>query len=1080
MKRPSYIGKEINHRMFAAKVTFPLLIKGFLLFLIFCALPIAELRGQEIPVKEVEAPMMDYDEIPIHVIVQGYSNFFVYAIYTNQKLLYVNVADLFKTLHIPCIASENGNSLSGFIENENRPYVIDFSTGQIKSGNKTVTVQKGLIKEVGALYLESSLFAEAFGLAMSFNYRTLTIILKPDFELPLIKQTRIESMRNNMSKVRGEQVADTIVKRDYHLLKFGMLDWLASSSQSWNRSTSNQFGLAVGTELLYGEAIVSVNYNDQQKFNNQQLQYLWRWVDNDKSIIKQAQVGKLSNQSISVLNAPVIGAVIRNSPTTVRKASGYYNINEYTEPNWNVELYINNVMVDFTHADASGLYTFKVPIVYGYTTLKFKYYGPLGEERTDERTMNVPYSVMPSGELEYSLSGGILQDSTSGRFGKGEINYGVNRILTIGGGMEYLSTITNGSYIPYLTATLQPFSKLTFYGTYAHGVKASGLVNYYFKKDILLEVDYTKYVEGQLATRFNAPEERKAKLSVPFRVKKLSGFGKFEYTQLSYKSYDFNQAIMMFSAYYKQFSANSSTQTNWIREGIPYITSDLMLSFRLGKGFTFRPSTQYNVNGALFLRHRFAIEKYLLNGNLSASYERNVLNNENMISVSLNYDLPFARANTSASRSGSQITTSQRIQGSLAFGGDNYVHKSNNSSVSKGGILLYPFLDLNRNGRFDKGEHLVNLTAVKIMSGKAIFSEKDSIIRIPDLNPFTSYLVELQDKDLENISWRFRKKIYQVLIDPNQFKRIDVPVISVGEVSGMVYMNTDNLLKGISRIQVKIYDKSRNKEIAKTLSESDGYLYYLGLNPGEYVARIDSEQLAELNMVSLPETIPINISQSYDGDIVSGLDFVLTPAKEMVPDDAKNSDIADSASVVTSPSDTFKITPLVPSTDKISIINYTGETFQIGAYLNKSYALIAQEKAMKRTNKPVVLIFENGFYKVCITGLSGDKEVGSLIAELSKDGYTQTYSRDLVSKQSRDIKSDNYPSNVVIQIASFVIKENATRTKQNINKVIDYPVSMIFKNGFYHVQIIGFTNRNEALELLSKLIDLGFSKAYIL
>ena len=235
-------------------------------------------------------------------------------------------------------------------------------------------------------------------------------------------------------------------------------------------------------------------------------------------------MGRISNQTISFINSPVIGAAVRNSPTTVRKATGYYTISEFTEPNWTVELYINNVMVDYTKADASGLYIFKVPNVYGYTTLKLKFYGPLGEERTEERTMNVPYTVMPAGEFEYGLSAGILQDSSLSRFGRGEFNYGVNRILTVGGGLEYLSSIPNGAFIPFAKTTIQPFSKLTFTGEYAYGVKTRGLLDYYFWKDALLEIDYTKYVEGQLATRFNAHEERKVKLSIPFRYKKINGY----------------------------------------------------------------------------------------------------------------------------------------------------------------------------------------------------------------------------------------------------------------------------------------------------------------------------------------------------------------------------------------------------------------------------------------------------------------------------------------------------------------------------------------------------------------------------
>ena len=867
--------------MLIVYVRFIFLLKRLFLICILFTLTEAEVKAaQDGLIGDADVPAFAFDGFPVHVIVEGYSSFYVDAVYGNDGLLYVNVENLFKALDIPCSVGQGGDLLNGFIENESRPYSVDYYTGQIKVGDKTINAKKALVKEPGSLYMESSLFDDAFGIRLTFNFRALTIILKSNFELPVIKQQRIEKMRSNITALRGEIVADTIVQRNYHLLKGGMIDWSIASSQAGDGSVVNSFGLGIGTELLFGEANVSANYSSQYKFDERSLQYLWRWVDNDKSIIKQAQLGKISTQTISYLKAPLIGAIVRNSPTTVRKATGYYTINDYTEPNWSVELYINDVLVDYTKADASGLYVFKVPIVYGYTTLKLKFYGTMSEERTEERTLNIPYTIMPANEFDYSLSGGIVQDSSSSQFGKAEFNYGVTRFLTLGGGVEYLSSITSDPYVPYAKITVQPFSKLIVNAEYAHGVKAGGLLNYYLGRNTLFEVSYTKYVKGQLATIFNASEERKAKLSMPFRIKKLNGFAKMDYTQFVYSTSSYNQANLMISAYYKQFSANSSTQRMWNDQGPASVISDLALSYSLKKGYQIRSSAQYNANENKLVTINAAVEKSIPKGNFSISYRKTILNNDNLFSLNFKYDLSFARTNISAVYSNGNIYTSESVQGSLTTGGGNgYVHTGNHSSAGKGGISLYPFLDLNNNGIFDKGEHLVKLSKVRVSGGKAIYSRKDSIVRIPDLNAFISYNVEFDDNDLENIAWRFKKKVYKVLIDPNQFKRIDIPVVAVGEVSGMVYLNSDNLLKGIGRILVKFYKKNSSKVVAESLSELDGYLYYLGLEPGKYVARVDTEQLRKLEFKAKPEQIDFTIKTLEEGDIVADIDFVLTGKK---------------------------------------------------------------------------------------------------------------------------------------------------------------------------------------------------------
>jgi hypothetical protein len=826
-------------------------------------------------VEKITDPI-NLEGFPVTVTIEGVGSFDIDVLYTDNNLLYVNIQELFNILRIPCNNGTNGLSLEGFIGNEQQPFSVDFVKGIIKVGDKTIRSKDNLLKEDGALYMESSFFSKAFGITLDFHFRSLTIKLKADFELPIVKQMRLDKIRNNISKIKGEQTADTVVNRNYHLFKFGTLDWSVASFQKWKGVTSTLVGLNVGTELFYGEANISMVYNNQIKFDNRQLRYHWQWVDNEKSIIKQAQLGKINVPMISFINAPLIGATVRNSPTTVRKAKGSYVINDFTEPNWTVELYINNVLVNFTTADASGLFVFNVPIVYGYTTLKLKYYGPLGEERIEERVVNVPYSVMAANEFEYGLSGGIVEDGKQSRFGKGEFNYGVNRILTIGGGVEYLSSLPNNGIIPFVKATLQPFSQLTLNGEYAHGVRSRALLNYYLSKDVLLELDYAKYVDGQVVTPFNASEEIKAKLSVPFHFKKVNGFFKMDYTQLGYKNFDYNYVSIMFSSYYKNVSVNGSSQLNWIDQKKLFITKDLALSYRLKNNIILRTSARYNATDGVLMAYKEEVEKRTAKGYYSVSFEKNILSNDHFFNFSYKYDLPFGRTNVALSQSKRQVVTSMGAQGSLAFGGgNNYINVNNNSSVGKGGILLYPFLDINQNGVFDKGEHLVKINNVKLNGGKAIFNEKDLIVRIPNLNAFTAYDITFSDTDLENIAWSFKDKTYQVLVDPNQFKRIDVPIISMGEISGMVYLDKGDLLKGLGRVLIKIYKKGSDKVVAETLSESDGYIYLLGLKPGEYRACVDPEQLINLGFIAEPACKDFTIKVSEDGDIVDGMNFIL-------------------------------------------------------------------------------------------------------------------------------------------------------------------------------------------------------------
>jgi hypothetical protein len=821
-------------------------------------------------------PIVSFDDVPVEFVVNGFLKFETDIIITESNKVYINIEDLFRNLGIKCVAENEGDKLNGFIENENKIYTIDFNARHITIGNRTVKSVNGFVRESHAIYVESTVITEAFGLNIIFNYRSLSMKIEINFELPLIKKMRLEQIRKNVSNLQNKSIlADTIVPRDYHFFKFGMIDWSLNSTQTTNQTIKNSVRFGVGAELLYGEINVSAYYDDQYKFDKQQLYYSWRFVDNDKKYIKQAQVGKIHTQSIAFINSSLIGAAINNSPTALRKASGSYTITDYTEPNWMVELYINDVLVDYTSADAAGLFVFKVPIVYGYTTLKLKFHGPLGEERMEERTMNTPYTFMPAKVVEYSVSGGVLQDGAWSSFGQMVFNYGINQFITVGGGVEYLSSITNNPYIPFATLALQPFSKMVLNVEYAYGVRMTGLLNYSFGKGAFLEIDYAKYQEGQLATIFNADEELKARLSVPYKINKVSGYGKLNFQQSVYGAFISNRFDAVFSGYYKNYSANISILNSWVATKSAYSTGILSLSYRMKNGLVFRPSTEYNINKSEFLSYKAEIEKRVSKAYFSVSYERNVAYKTDNVFVNFRYDLPFARAGVSASYNNNKFSFTENAEGSVAFGANKIVKLGNNSALGKGGILFYPFLDLNQNGNFDKGEQKVMLSNVRVSGGRAIISPKDSIVRVSDLNAFVDYTVEFSNSDLENIAWRFKHKTYQILVDPNQYKRVYVPIVSVGEVSGMVYFNNEDAVKGLGRITIQIIDE-QGITVAETLSESDGYFNYLGLKPGIYTVQIDPDQLDKLTYQSTPPVQNLVIKASVDGDIADGIDFVLT------------------------------------------------------------------------------------------------------------------------------------------------------------------------------------------------------------
>jgi hypothetical protein len=821
-----------------------------------------------------ETEPFDLTELMITVYLQGGYTFEADVLISASEELYYNIEGLFKTLEIKC--NLDLNSLVGFIGNEKNLYEINFETKIITIGDKVINIKNGLIERFGEKYIKADLISQAFGLNFVFNPRSLSVKLTANFELLFLKQIRLEKTRNNISKLQGKTITiDTILPRNYHLFKFGTVDWSLNSSQSiakeGENNNINTTNLSIGSELLFGEANFSLNYSDQSKFDINQIQYNWRWINNDNKLIKQARFGRIGAQNIPQVNSPIIGATINNNSNTVRKASGFYIITDITEPNWKVELYINDVLVDFTEADASGLYVFKVPNVFGYNTLKLKFYGPLGEERTEERTKNTPYRFTPIKTLAYSLTAGILQNTKNTYYSRLILDYGITNFLTITAGLEYLSTKPNNIFVPFAKISFQPTSKLILNLDYLNQENFKGLLNYYITSSTFLEIDYSKRKIAEL----NKLERIKIQLSTPFKTKIISGLTRLVLQQYRYEKFNYNQINFTFSGFYKQLKFNSSSFANWATANTPQINSALALSYKLKNGMALVSSANYNVTAKKISNVRAQLQMKVLEMNLSASYMRSFLSQSDFLTLSLTYNLPFARLGFSGNYNDQNFNFNENAQGSLVFGGDNtFVQTRNNSAMGKGGILLHPFLDVNQNGTFDKGEKKVLLSSVNVPGATVAISKKDSIVRILDLNAFINYTIEFSDTSLDYISWRFKKKTYQVMVDPNQYKHVFVPIIAVGEISGTVFLKKGKNIEGQGRVNLQIFDEKENK-VAETLSEFDGYYSYLGLKTGKYTIRVDPKQLKALNYLSVPLVHEIVIKASEYGNILDNLDFNL-------------------------------------------------------------------------------------------------------------------------------------------------------------------------------------------------------------
>ena len=435
---------------------------------------------------------------------------------------------------------------------------------------------------------------------------------------------RLEEMRQNITRLKGDPEVDTTIGRSYPGFRFGMADWSVYANEQVDGPSEARMNVALGAVIAGGEATASLYYHSRQPFSEKQQYYLWRHVNNDRELLRQIIAGKIVSNATASIYDPVVGIQLTNTPTTFRRSFGSYTLTDRTEPGWTVELYVNNVLVDYKEADGSGFFSFDVPLVYGNTLVKLKFYGPWGEERIREQNIIIPYNFLPVKTLEYTFSAGVVEDSVWSRYSKASVNYGVANNLTVGGGIEYLSSVSTGPLMPYANASFRVTRNLLLTGEYTYGVRAKGLLTYRLPSNIQLDLNYTKYKEGQKAISYNYLEERRAALSLPFRFGNYSAYSRISYSKIVVPFSYYTNAEWMLAGQIFGVHANLTNYAIFISDVDPNYFSNLSLTVRLPFSFILMPQVQYSFSDKELLSSKVTLEKRILEkAYLNLSYEQN-------------------------------------------------------------------------------------------------------------------------------------------------------------------------------------------------------------------------------------------------------------------------------------------------------------------------------------------------------------------------------------------------------------------------------------------------------------------------
>ncbi len=822
----------------------------------------------------------------------------IISYYKNDEF-YLPVNDIFSKFQIE--TKIEGINTSGRFGVAQTPYAIDLTNQTIRFGDKrySLTKEEFLIKDLDN-YIPARIFNEVFGLNFEVDFNNLALTLDTQKELPIVERTIRNQRRNLANQNRtGIEYFPLEKNRTFSLLDGGFVDYSLSSSTNQER-TNYSASTALGLQLAGGdiEGTIFGNYNKDESFiETNSLR--WRYVIRNSPAISTITAGQTNLNG--VVNAPYTGIRLTNQPNEPRRFFDEFAIQGNTFPLSEVELYLNNSLVDFQTADDAGNYRFLTPLYYGSSQLDIKIFGPTGQTVEQSSRVQVPFTFLPQGVLNYNINAGILDNPVFGTTKRTNVfnansSLGLTKWLTAKVGYEYFEGAGNVEDNSAVTGTISS-RILSNYILTLEGVTGGyyrSALNAVYASSASINIDYISFIDNTLIYNSSSNDQQVlANVFFPISIGKLP---------LSLRTSIFSRFRDDISFSTFRMDINARLKKLNFRFGYTERLNDSFRVFNFENNSALEAAVTYNIprtpNVPRFLRGTLLRSQFRYDpkeksaevfellysrsitskGRLQLTVGRNFQSDFNSIRFNFVLDFGKVRSNSTFTMLGDNYNATQNFRGSVGYDSNynNFLFTSRDQ-VGRAGTAIKLFVDNNNNNTFDEGDDPINEGTIRVGRSGTSSTQKDGVFYYTQMQPYFRYNLEMNKGSIRNPMLVPELEKFSIITDPNSFKKIEIPFYMSGIIEGEVIRQYENGgQKGIGGLKLVL--SSTEKDFVKEIrTYSDGSFYEYELPPGNYEIVVDQSQLDILNSKSSPEKIELEIEAIPEGDFLEGINFTLLP-----------------------------------------------------------------------------------------------------------------------------------------------------------------------------------------------------------
>jgi cell division septation protein DedD len=874
-------------------------------------------------------------------------------VYQHDGGAYLPLGHLMDMLELGIGVNPATMEASGFFIDETNTFYLNGQTGEAIIRGERMSFPKGLVvANPFELYVDAQLLAQLLPLDFQLNMSTLALVIEPNEKLPL--QARLErgekwsrlamwQQHNNSSRTPA-----AVVEVPYKALSVPSTDVrLGVDYDSETQTTRNRASVVASGDLGYlsTETFASVDragYTDNE--TRATVRFKAGRADREGRLLgplqaKEVYVGDVQSYSMPLVASTELGRGFKVSNRELLRPDQFDETDFYgdAQPGWEVELYQNNVLIDFQVVAEDGRYAFtNVPINYGDNTFRIVQYGPQGQKLEEVREFNIDDQMPRPGKVQYALSvneyrkGLVELQETETTAGRSEglavvsmAEYGIKESLSLGAGYAHVPVSSafgqNVGEYDFATANLRTSimgMRTNFDTAYdltngGWGVGATGLALY---------GRTSVRAEQRLYEDFQSAERLRSFLR-PLSLDELLndvGNERISSTLRTRTDVSVNRPVALGSF------GNITATGNLLYETFEQGEVDGSISGRIAKNYrgsniatglryrTLDTGEQKNdyIDGTLSLRQELAPDLLL---RAAALYEFMPDLEIKTINFSLQKqwsDDVMTRLDYTESLSDGQA---RRIGGYLTWDFDAFYLSprfeidedyeylvglemqfslgrdarrdqwlmSSQRMANTGSVTARAFLDENADGVMnDDEEPLEGVT----FNNRTHTADEQGMAYIPRLTSFQPREVRVDVDSVAVMGAKPKERAYAVVSHPGVNAELDYPVVPTLEIEGNAYLQKEGERLAYPGLALELV--SKDGEVVRELrTEYDGYYYLSDVYPGQYTLRVAQKEVESKNLIVDSyeiDTVALRGEGAEDG-YVGGYDFLVNQEVASAP-----------------------------------------------------------------------------------------------------------------------------------------------------------------------------------------------------